>query len=574
MKHMARSITSETRLLAAGLATVALLMSATGAIAQSPADSAWLAGDTRMAGELYAARLTADSTDELALHRVALMQAWEADYDESLDLFGRLLAVSPQNLEARVDRAKVMAWSGDLSGAIEEVDRVLEADPSYIPALEARARYLAWDERLDEAIAIYDSLLRTDPSDRSSRLGKATALAWSDRLAEASDLFAGLVQSDSTDADAWAGYARTAAWDGRLVEAERRWREAVRVVPGNASLHAGLGQTLRWQGRNAAAYRELNRATDLLPGQREAGDELRALDLDLSPRGEPGILFTNDSDQNDIVTIEGDASWYPSPSVRVTTEAYFRNARFGGPGTLQRSAGGVQVGASASLEPGWNVGGSIGVSGSDGSAGSTGRFAARVRTPRRHRIVGTLDVSTGPLDESAILIENGVTVDQLQVAGVARPGSDWRLDASASVARFDGSEPNRRLAGSLAAGRSLSSSWTLGLFARAFGFEKQLSEGYFDPDLYWITEVTAAWRTGTGNWRFNLDAAPGIQQVGRGGDTGATIRAGGRVSYSFGPGRELSLNGLYSTTGLNSFATGDANYRYLAVGLHLTWATF
>ena len=106
----------------AGLMTAVLYCPAN-AVAQSPADSAWLAGDTYTAGELYAAGLAADSTDELALHRVALMRAWDADYDESLDLFGRLLAVSPQNLEARVDRARVMAWGGDYPGAIEEVDR-------------------------------------------------------------------------------------------------------------------------------------------------------------------------------------------------------------------------------------------------------------------------------------------------------------------------------------------------------------------------------------------------------------------------------------------------------------------
>ena len=488
------------------LAAAALLLLPGRALSQARADSAWLAGNTEMAGELYQARLVADPTDEVALQRLALMRAWEARYDESLVLFDRLLAASPDHLDARVDRAKVLAWSGDLGGAIEEVDRVLEADPSFVPALEARARY--------------------------------------------------------------------EAWRGDLVEAEERWRRALAVVPGDASLHSGLGQTLRWQGRNAAALRELRLATDLAPSHREAEDELRALRLDLSPRGEPGVQFTNDSDENDIVTVRGDASWHPSPSLEVTADAYFRDARFGGAGTLRRSAAGVEAGVSTLLEPGWRVAGSIGVSGSDGSAGTTGRFAARLKSPQRHRIVGSLDLSTGPLDESAVLIENGVTVDLLQVSGVARPGPEWRFDAAASVARFDGSESNRRLAGSLAAGRRLSSAWNVGLFARAFGFEKQLTDGYFAPDLYWIAEATGTWSSGTGNWRFSLDAAPGIQQVGSGGETGATIRAGGRVAYSMGPGRELSLRTLYSTTGLNSFATGASNYRYLSVGLHLTWAVY
>ncbi len=557
-----------------GLAAAALLLWPGYLLAQARADSAWLAGNTEMAGELYEARLVVDSTDEVALQRLALMKAWDAKYDESLALFDRLLAVSPDHLEARVDRAKVLAWSGDLSQAIEEVERVLEIDPSFVPALEARARYEAWRGDLTSAIAMQNELLGVAPESRDAWRAQATYLAWGDRNAEAVAIYDSLLNSDSTDVGAWSGYARVAAAEGRLVEAEKRWRRALAVVPKDASLHAGLGQTLRWQGRNSAAYRELRLATDLVPSNREAEAELRALRLDLSPRGEPGVQFTSDSDENDIVTVRGDASWHPSPSLEVTADAYFRDARFGGAGTLTRSAAGVEAGVSTLLEPGWRVAGSIGVSGSDGSAGTTGRFAARLKSPQRHRIVGSLDLSTGPLDESAVLIENGVTVDQLQVSGVARPGPEWRFDAAASVASFDGSESNRRLAGSLAAGRRLSSTWNVGLFARAFGFEKQLSDGYFDPDLYWIAEVTGTWSSGAGNWRFSLDAAPGIQQVGSGGETEAAIRAGGRVAYSMGPGRELSLRTLYSTTGLNSFATGASNYRYLSVGLNLTWAVY
>ncbi len=593
---------------AAVVMAVALLVSREASHAQSPADSAWLAGDTRLAGELYHERLAKDSTDELALHRLALMWAWDARYEESLELFGHLLRISPANMEARVDRAKVMAWSGDLSGAIKEIDRVLEADPSYVPALAARARYeawrgdltsaiaiqnellgvapedrdvwrsqatyLVWDDRVADAIVIYDSLLQSDPTDRSSRLGKATALSWSNRLEEASSLYAEMLEADSTDVDAWAGYARVAAWDGRLIDAEDRWRRAVTLAPDQPSIHAGLGQTLRWQGRDAASYRELMRATELAPGNREASEELSALRLDQSPKGTPGILFTSDSDQNDIFTVEGDATWHPTRSIEMRAEAYYREARFGGTGSLQRSSGGVLLGGTTELEPGWDLTGAIGLSGMEGSAGTKGRFEARVRSPRRNRVTGSLDLSTGPLDESAVLIENGVTVDLLQIGASTRLGPGWRLDGSASVARFDGSEPNRRLAGSLFFGRRLSNAWDVGLFARVFGFEKQLSDGYFDPDLYWITEMTATWSSGTGNWRFSLDAAPGVQQVGGGGPTSATIRAGGRLAYSLGPGREVSFGLLYSTTGLASFASGASDYRYLSLGLQMTWATY
>ena len=86
--------------------------------------------------------------------------------------------------------------------------------------------------------------------------------------------------------------------------------------------------------------------------------------------------------------------------------------------------------------------------------------------------------------------------------------------------------------------------------------------------------MTATWSSGAGNWRFSLDAAPGVQQVGNGGRTSATIRAGGRLAYSVAPGREIGLATLFSTTGLTTFASGGDDYRYLSLRLSVSWAIY
>jgi tetratricopeptide (TPR) repeat protein len=124
-------------------------------------------------------RLAADSTDDRALHRVALLEAWDGRHDASLRLFDQLLALGP-NLEAEVDRARVIAWKGQPAEAVRVLDELLERSPGYIPALEARAEFLAWAGEHDRAVS---SSNRGDPpGSRSVRvrarllLGSASAI--------------------------------------------------------------------------------------------------------------------------------------------------------------------------------------------------------------------------------------------------------------------------------------------------------------------------------------------------------------------------------------------------------------
>jgi hypothetical protein len=68
-----------------------------------------------------------------------------------------------------------------------------------------------------------------------------------------------------------------------------------------------------------------------------------------------------------------------------------------------------------------------------------------------------------------------------------------------------------------------------------------------------------------------LELAPGTQQVTRAGSPSPTGRGSARVSYSVAPGREISLSGGYSSTGLQSFSTGESAYRYKALILSAGW---
>jgi hypothetical protein len=147
----------------------------------------------------------------------------------------------------------------------------------------------------------------------------------------------------------------------------------------------------------------------------------------------------------------------------------------------------------------------------------------------------------------------------------------WRFDGSLGFGTFTGTESNGRRSASLSASRRLGRFFSVGASFRGFTFEKDLDEGYFDPDFYGVAEGTSHWLYRPGKWTLLVEVAPGIQQVRRDGDYGTSLRTNLRMAYGFGPGREVSLSFGYSSAGLVSFATGSSDYSYTAFILGSSW---
>lgn len=573
------------------------------AVADS-ADVAWRQGDPERARELYARVLAADSTRGAALHRMALMTAWEERHEEALRLFDRLLERAPGNLSARVDRARVLAWRGDLEEALGALDEVLERDPTYRPAMEARARFLAWagrydaslsayDElggivgsepelqraraqvlgwasRFDAARAVYDSILAEDPDDVDARLGMARVHAFADELERAEELYREVLSDDPDRPEALRGLARTVSWAGRLVEGERLWRRAVEGDSADVEALVGLGQNLRWQGRPAAALEVLERAEERSPDAPDVRQQLRTLRTSLAPAAEMSFAAEGDSDDNAMTTTALTARWHPWARLELRADAYLRSAE---QGTLDHEARGLSLTGSYVFDPGWRLTAGGGWSGSDGGGrDSFGRWSVTVGSPRRHPLSVDGHVRGGALDATAALVANGVERTEYGLDARWTPAPGWVVRGSVGGARVRGDESNRRVNGAASITRRVGGAWRLGLAARAFSYEKDLREGYFDPDFYGIAELLGSWRWERAGWSMRLEAAPGVQQVTSDGDPGGTFRVSGRLARRFGPGREVALSGGLSSTGLQSFSTGASDYRYRSLRLSLTWA--
>ncbi|HET9949795.1 MAG TPA: tetratricopeptide repeat protein [Longimicrobiales bacterium] len=567
------------------------------------ADSAWAAGDTAAARVLYRARLAATPEDDVAELRLGLMQAWNGDRDGALERLDGLIGRQPGNLDARLARARVRAWSGDLPGARAEVLEVLRLRPDHPEAREALAHFQAWEGDVGEALADYGDLLAIAPSLDDAERRRAQALAWASELEASREAYEALLARDPDDLEARLGLAQTLAyardfdaaiaeydtalaaapgdvrarvgrgralgWAGRLVQAERSMRDAVETDERSAAAWAGLGQVYAWQGRPADALQALERAASLAPADAEIADQLRSVRQGFAPAVRTSVIYERDSDRNRMITSSLVATWHASARLELQARGFHRDLE---QGIFPRSAQGLAVTTTYALRPGWRLTAGVGGSRTDGTGEpSLLELRAGIRTPDRHALGLALDFTSVGLNETAALAELGGRSSELLLSTRWRPAPGWRMDGSMGVGRFDGSEHNGRRSASLSLSRRLGP-FSLGASFRGFSFEKDLDDGYFDPDFYGIGELTAYWLAMPGPWTLLVEVAPGLQQVRRDGDPESSIRSNARVAYRFAPGREISLSVGYASAGLVSFATGWTDYDYTAVILGSSWS--
>lgn len=506
------------------------------------ADSAWKRGDTPVAQRIYSEILKADSTNTIALHRTALIFAWNNQFTESFALFDKLLRLEPGNADARVDRARVLAWRGDNAGAVAVLDSVLAADPGNVAARYEQAQFMLWASRFRAATEVYDSLLRANPH----------------------------------DIEAMQGLARVAAWSGYLIQAEILWRNALAENANNTATLVGLGQTLRWQGRDAASIEVLERALRTAPTNKDAHEQIRWARSAVVPRFTPGFVYETDSDGNRVQNARFVFAYRPRLRWEVRADGYLRNASLADLPAAGVQAFGASVGLWRQFEPGWSLLVAGGGSTSNAAAARTlAQGRVQVATPTRGRWNASAAYGYMPVDGSVALINRQVVSRDLTATANFSSPEFANVALTASTGVFEGKvsgQSNRRNAASASVTRQLARPLTLGVTARAFGFEKNLNDGYFDPDFYGTGEVVARLRREKSRVAVNADIAPGLQQIGKGGTPSGTLRAGARISYGLGIGRSIELFAVYANSGFSQLSQeSTASYEYRAFGLSGNW---
>lgn len=577
--------------------------------AQDAAAEAWNSGDVETAQRLYEARLEKNSADTQALHRLALIHFWAGRNEPALEYFDRLSTITPGDDEAALDRARVLAvvrgpaaaaaslepfldsgsanlellrlyaqwtsWTEQFHTAVSAYDRILEITPEDNAAALQRARVLSWASEFERSIAAYRSILDRTPNDPDSLLGLGQVLSWAGEYEQAELTFRRVLETVPEHKDALTGLARVSAWSGRLREAEDRWRKVLAIDPSDSVALTGLAATLRWQGRNAAALEEAMKASEIAPADPETMAQLKLAKANLRPAFSPSYSMESDSDDNSIGTTAAGASFFLSPRLQGSVDIYQRDAEDTSGQSLTLQSRGAKVNFEAFLEPGWKISAGGGATELIDASSSIPSYRFAISSPRRHPFAATISYGSSAYDATARLMEREVELAELSLAASLTPSTAWNLTGGAALGTFTGLSglENDRTRGDLTITRRFGANFRAGLAARVFTFEHDLDEGYFDPDLYWNGEVLLRYSRPVGNWRIDLDLAPGVQQVGEDGSQDGTLRGAATLGYEFSPGRFLSLSGGYSNSGIQRLSeTSDGSYTYRGASISARWA--
>ena len=366
-------------------------------------------------------------------------------------------------------------------------------------------------DQLDEAIRWHRQYVRLEPRDDEGRVALARVLSWAGRYDEAISTYDSVLARDATWRDAALGRARTLAWAGRLDASAQAYRGWLAAHQSDADAWTGLGQVLRWSGRARAASVALRRALDAAPAHRDAMDQLRWVEVELSPAVEPVVSHADDSDGNrstllgvsmSVPALGGGTVGLSRREARLlATSATSTTARVARTVTLGRARLRVDAGA-ARLE-------------SPGASETALLLGARAWGALHPRVSAGLGVARAPFDETAALIRNGIATTALDGDVTLALPRRTTLALGGGVTRLTGGDSaNVRTAAMAslrwAARRGLSVATT----ARTFGYERAARDGYFAPERYLLLEGSARAEAGRDlGWGGTLEAGLGRQAI-------------------------------------------------------------
>ncbi len=579
----------------AALATALLLLAAAGPLAsplagqgisadsldalEDAAEAADEAGDRERARELYRRVLEHDPEDQRVLLRLGLLAGWDGDHEESLEYLDRVLELSPERSDAIRARARVLAWSGRREAAIDTLRGLLRNRPDHVGTRETLARILGWEGRYGEAAEVLEPAVRMEPGDPELRRQLAEAYDRSEQWERAERAYRELVPS--LPGEAHLALGRLAMEEGDHVAAEEHFRDAIEANPESVAARVALARVLRWQGRNRTALNELREAREMSEGAGSA-DWLWARSM-VAPRVSVSYGAGHDSDGNDMASLRGSFRFPLGQRLEASAGVEWQdNVQETGTFRIERETVAGELGLRYASDLGWSVGveaARMSFPGTD--VGETTNFAASLGTPGRNPVALDLSAHSEVLDYTAVLIREQVRSVGGDLSVRFRLGGGWDLNAGVALSEFrgDGGD-NRRRAGQVVLSAPSWGPFSVDLSARAYGFEHDVSDGYYDPNLYARSEVVLRWDEELLDpLEIGLEVDPGYRYSrsapGEVGDWTATIGGEADVALVFAPGRRIQFRGSYSRSDpstLGASGTGDAGYEYWSLRTGLSWS--
>jgi tetratricopeptide (TPR) repeat protein len=477
--------------------------------AQLPAaDQAFQQGNYAAARAAYERVLAADSSNERALYRLAILDSWDGKLVRSLARFVRLRRIDPHDPDIMVTQAQVLAWAGRTAASEALYDSVLERFPDRADALAGRARAIAWGGNLDRAEGLWRKALDRHPDEPELLVGLAQTLYW---------------KGEPALAEVYTARARAVAPEDRTVrDLARAVRAALR--PEIATQVDGAGDS----DHNDFVAQEAKVTTSL-------GTTLR------------GTLH---------------AGWRHAAGSDAAGNTISSGASYGGGGYVIAA-----LGKGAVLRAGLGAR-RVAPDGGRARTPLTAQLGLGLR-PGRYTAL-SLGYGRTPFDETAGLMEQDLTIDALDWSVDASPGAGWSVSAGGGGAWF--SDGNRRYSAVGAVLGRVVKGLQVGPFARVMGYREPRPGLYFTPVRFSVIEGRGVYQWQRNRWGLRADGGLGSQQVQAFGAPPAPHQtewhAGVSLSRGWGANNEIALTG--SITNSAAAATAGVvttSFRYRTLGL-------
>jgi tetratricopeptide (TPR) repeat protein len=201
---------------------------------------------------------------------LALTSRQIACWRDSETLFRHALAVTENNIIARVNLGEVLIAKGQPAEAVEHLERALKMSPRGADIHLNLAVAYQVQGRLPEALTHYHAGLALTPDDAKAHFLFGTYWAQAGQYDEAVKEFHEAIRLKPDYPTVYVNLGSALRRQGKLPEAIAQFETAIRLQPGNADAWNNLGVALASAGRFGEAAARFEKAVQLNPGLTEA----------------------------------------------------------------------------------------------------------------------------------------------------------------------------------------------------------------------------------------------------------------------------------------------------------------
>lgn len=507
--------------------------------------------------------------------KLSRSQSMAGDSKGAFSATGRALELEPDNIEYLRERAALAVWVDNKPAAAEAYQRIARQIPGDDGAKLGLARLDAWMGQTDAAVAGYKNYLKQHPEDKKAWLELVKAEGWRGNYPDALDALEEYRKRFGDDRSYWEERARALAWLGKSTPALDVSEKLLGETPKNIDVLTTHAIALQAANRPREALADLQTIRDLRPDTKETADLSRYLTTPQRSSITLAVNYGKDSDKVRIGRTSLEGEYVLNPETRLQAGGDWQRLKADIGSGLENISGashanyqGAWVGAQHRFSPvlagDFRLGGAQ-VSGGDQFA--TYRAGLDIRPADNWWIRPEIERDLFAVSPRAASLQ--VTHESYRVLARWSPGTRYVVDGSMAYDHF--SDGNQRWEVNLAPRREV---WRtqdlnvdLGVSGRWFGYQQDLSNGYYDPQHYQRYALTGFtyWKLNDNNG-ISLALSVGMHKD----NTMSDFKLGGDavVEGFFGIFDDWYLR-VYGSL-LNNVRQGSGAYRGAAVGAALT----